>query len=179
MKTGPKNFSWTVKHHPKGKLMSPCLHCTSDSVWCFLPHFGDGNRKEWGGSKARLIKKSHHSGCLVVTHYPMHVAVPMWVTGCLLATMEVTGTVRICVSTWLGREKKSWRSGWALVSRLCLSFVQKGALRRGAEGRAELLLLPHHRWPGWNKCPRYAAPWRNPKWLLHHWTLSQKGCRLH
>ena len=61
--------------------MSPCPCNPSDSVWCLLPHFGDGNRKEGGGRKARLIKRSHHSGCLLVTHHPVSVAVPTWLAG--------------------------------------------------------------------------------------------------
>lgn len=37
--------------------------------------------EEKEGRKARLTNESHHSGCLVVTHHPVHVAVPVLLAG--------------------------------------------------------------------------------------------------
>lgn len=64
--------------------------------------------EEKEGRKVRLTNKSHHSGCLVVTHHPVHVAVPVQLAGMgdrtAVAPREVMGTV--------GREKLNTAQGW-------------------------------------------------------------------
>lgn len=52
--------------------------------------------EEKEGWKVRSTNKSHHSGCLVVTHHPVHVAVPVQLAGMgdrtAVAPREVMGT---------------------------------------------------------------------------------------